>query len=392
MYKNKYKTGQEITCIQYNLLVFKPMFNRLSRFNQINIIILSFLIGAFASPIAYSGIRDWLSDSQSIRATPLSDSDQQPALSLQKSFINVYEKASPSVVFIRTNVIVRAGGFWMEFYQQRQQAGSGFIIDDDGFIVTNNHVIAGAQKIEVIFHDNTKTTAKLIGSDEASDIALIKVSGKKGLVPAALGDSDKTQVGQLAFALGAPFGLDRTFTQGVISAKQRRIDNSRFSRLQTDAAINMGNSGGPLLNIYSQVIGVNQSIFSTSGGSVGIGFAVPINDAMKVVSQLRKQKRVIGRPTLGVTIGLPSPSLREELKIGDKEGVVVIQVLPSSAAADAGLQEYDFIYEINSKQVKSNEELVNSVQEAGVGGKLTLKIMRQGKNMTLNAEVGEANH
>ena len=296
------------------------MIQKINRFNKINLIILSFLLGAFASPIIYSGIRDYLTINQNIRAAPLGDTEQQAALSLQKSFINVYEKASPSVVFIRTNVIVRSGGFWMEFYQQRQQAGSGFIIDPDGFILTNNHVILGAQKIEVIFNDNTKATAKIIGSDEASDIALIKVEGKKDLVAAALGDSDKAQVGQLVFALGAPFGLDRTFTQGVISAKQRHIDNSRYSRIQTDAAINMGNSGGPLLNIYSQVIGVNQSIFSTSGGSVGIGFAIPINDAMKVIAQLRKQKRVIGKPTLGVSIGIPITKLKRRIKSWSKNG------------------------------------------------------------------------
>ena len=204
---------------------------KFSRLSLINIAILLFLLGAFASPIVYSGLSAWFTSPQVAKAEPLSESGQKAALALQQAYISIYKKASPSVVFIRTNVVVRAGGFWRDFYQQKQQAGSGFIVDNKGFIVTNDHVVAGARKIEVIFYDNTKTTARLVGRDEASDVALIKVSPSSRLVPAELGDSDKVEVGQLAFALGAPFGLDRTFTVGIISAKQRRVDNSRYSRI-----------------------------------------------------------------------------------------------------------------------------------------------------------------
>ena len=362
---------------------------KLSRLSLINIAILLFLLGAFASPIVYSGLSTWFTSSQVAKAEPLSKSSQEAALALQQAYISIYKKASPSVVFIRTNVVVRAGGFWREFYQQRQQAGSGFIVDNKGFIVTNDHVVAGARKIEVIFYDNTKTTAKLIGRDEASDVALIKVSPSSRLVPAELGDSDKVEVGQLAFALGAPFGLDRTFTVGIISAKQRRVDNSRYSRIQTDASINVGNSGGPLLNVFGEVVGINQSIYSTTGGSVGIGFAIPINDARNVIKQLRKEKRVIGKPTLGIHIGIPASTLREDLGLGKQKGVVVIQVLKDSAAAKAGLREYDFIYSVNGKTIKSNKDLVSAVQKAGVGGKLKLKIIRKGKKKTITAKVGE---
>ncbi len=363
---------------------------RLRRFHWMNALVLTFLAGAFLSPIVYSGLRELLTESQSSHASPLSTENQQAALALQKSYISIYEKASPSVVYIRTNIIVRSGGFWLDFYQQKQQAGSGFIVDQEGHIVTNNHVVAGARKIEVIFHDNTKTTAHLIGRDEASDVALIKVDSSRQIKPAVLGDSDKVQVGQLAFALGAPFGLDRTFTVGIISAKHRRIDNSRYSRIQTDAAINVGNSGGPLLNVFGEVVGINQSIYSTSGGSVGIGFAIPINEAKNVIKQLRKERRVIGKPTLGVNIAIPAPALSRDLGVSGKKGVVVIQVIPDSAADKAGLQEYDFIYMANKQKIQSSKDLVSAVQKAGVGGKLALQIIREKKAMRITAEIGEA--
>ena len=362
---------------------------RLSRLALINIAVLLFLLGAFVSPIVYSGLKNWFTEPQAVKAAPLSKSSQESALALQKAYINIYKKASPSVVYIRTNIVVRAGGFWRDFYQEKKQAGSGFIVDNKGFIVTNDHVVAGARKIEVIFHDNTKTKARLVGRDEASDVALIKVSASDRLIPADLGDSDKVQVGQLAFALGAPFGLDRTFTVGIISAKQRRVDNSRYSRIQTDASINVGNSGGPLLNVFGEVVGINQSIYSTTGGSVGIGFAIPINDAKNVIKQLRKEKRVIGKPSLGVHIGIPARTLREDLGLGRQAGVVVIQVLRGSSAQQAGLREYDFIYSVNGKAIKTNKDLVSAVQKAGVGGKLKLKIIRKGKKKSITAKVGE---
>ncbi len=364
---------------------------KFSRFSLINAGLFLFLLGAFASPMLYDSFKSWLGNSEAINAAPLSEEDQRPALALQESYINIYRKASPSVVYIRTNIVVRAGGFWKRFYQERKQAGSGFVIDKKGYIVTNDHVVAGARKIEVIFHDNTKSTAKLIGRDEASDIALIQVPSSKRnrLVPAVFGDSDKVEVGQLAFALGAPFGLDRTFTVGIISAKQRRVDNSRFSRIQTDASINVGNSGGPLLNVYGEVVGINQSIYSTTGGSVGIGFAIPMNEARDVMQQLRKERRVIGKPALGVHIGIPAQTLRDDLKLGERKGVIIIQVLQGSTAEKAGLKEYDFIYQVNNKKIKSSKDLVTIVQKLGVGGKLNVKILRRGQEQSIKVSIGE---
>jgi len=362
---------------------------KISRLTLINIILAALLLGAFFSPLIYSGLRRQIMD-ESGSAGPLSDSDQRPALALQQSYMNVFRKAAPSVVYIRTNALVRQG-FWLQYYQQVEGAGSGFIIDKEGYIVTNNHVVAGAQKIEVIFQDNTKARATIVGRDESSDVAVIKVPPSDRMTPAILGDSDKVEPGQLAFALGSPFGLESTFTVGIISAKQRHIDNSRYSRIQTDASINPGNSGGPLLNVFGEVVGINQSIIAPNGqgGSVGIGFAIPINEAKAVIDQLKREERIIGRPALGVQVGTPTDAFRSEQKLGNKTGLVVMFVVPGSAAQDAGIQEYDFIVSVNNKEVKQPDDLIKEVQAAGIGGRLQLKIMREGREMNVAVTVGE---
>jgi len=363
---------------------------KISRLSLINLILFSVLMGTFLSPLVYGGLRNLFTSSTDGIAEPLSASDQKVAVALQQSYINVYKKASPSVVYIKTNSLVRPH-FWFEFYQRVEGAGSGFIIDKEGYIVTNSHVVAGAQKIEVILHDNTKLKARLVGRDENSDIALIQIQSPPDLVPALLSDSDNVEPGQLAFALGAPFGLDSTFTVGTVSAKHRFIDNSRYSRIQTDASINPGNSGGPLLNIYGEVVGVNQSIISPGGqgGSVGIGFAIPINEVKSVIEQLKKEKRVIGKPALGISVGIPSASYREYLRVGPETGLVVRFVVPGSAAEEAGVRENDFITKVNGKEISSPEGLVSEVNRIAVGGKMTIEIIRDGKKITLHATVGE---
>ena len=356
-----------------------------------SIVFASILLGSLLSPIIYSGFRHIFSSFQKTVAERLSEQDQRTAIELQDNYRNIYERVNPSVVFIKTNVLVRSGGFWFDFYRQGEQAGSGFIIDADGYVVTNNHVVKGAQKIEVIFYDNRKETAQLVGRDESSDVALIKINASPDLQPAILGDSDKVAVGQIACALGAPFGLERTFTVGIISAKQRSIDQTKYSRIQTDAAINFGNSGGPLINVYGEVVGINQSIFSPGGGgNVGIGFAIPINEAKDVIAQLRKSKRVIGKPALGVQIGAISDRLRKDLQLGDLEGVIVIQVIPGSAAQQAGLREYDFITKMNGQMILEPKDLISVVQKSGIGSKVAIELMRKGQLTKIEAKIGEA--
>ena len=369
-------------------MLFKNI--KISRITLINLIIFSILMGTFISPLVYGGFREMFRTGQNSVANPLSEETQRAGLAIQQSYINVFQKASPSVVYIKTNVLVRPD-FFFDFYRQIEGAGSGFIIDKEGYIITNSHVVAGAQKIEVYLNDDTRLKANLVGRDENSDIALIKVVSPPDLTPALLGDSDSVEPGQLAFALGAPYGLDSTFTVGIVSAKHRFIDNSRYSRIQTDASINPGNSGGPLLNIFGEVIGINQSIISPGGqgGSVGIGFAIPINEVKQLIEQLKTEKRVIGRPAIGVQIKVPTQMNRDYLRIGDEPGLIVSFVIPGSAAEDAGLKEYDFIMKANDKELNSPKDLVEEVNKTGVGGKIKLDLIRGGKKMSLTITVGE---
>ncbi|MCE9599951.1 MAG: trypsin-like peptidase domain-containing protein [Spirochaetia bacterium] len=361
---------------------------KLTRLALTNLILLALFVGSFLSPLIYSGFRSmWLDHSGT--ADPIPEGEQKAALALQQSYMNVFKKASPSVVFIKTNVVVPPR-FWFDLYRQVEGAGTGIVIDSDGYIVTNNHVVAGAQKIEVVFSDDRKVRAKLIGRDETSDIALIRVTNEK-VTPALLGDSDKVTPGMLAFALGSPFGLESTFTVGIISAKHRSIDNTKYTRIQTDASINPGNSGGPLLNIFGEVIGINQSIISPGGqgGSVGIGFAIPINEAKIVIEQLKKEKRVIGRPSLGVQVGVATPNLKQYLKVSEDYGLIVRFVVPGSAAEEAGVKANDYVLKVNDKELKEPEELIQEVQKAGVGGKVKLELVREGKKKSIDITIGE---
>lgn len=363
--------------------------NKPSRFTIATLVFLGVLVGTFLSPLIYSGFRN-SANYQFSDAQPLSADDQKVALALQENYMNVFRKAQPSVVYIRTNVVIQPRNFF-EYYRQVEGAGAGFVIDKEGYIVTNNHVVAGARRIEVIFSDSRTVEATLVGRDEASDIALIKVPATDDLVPAVLGDSDKVEPGQMAFALGSPFGLESTFTMGIISAKARKVDNSRYSRIQTDASINPGNSGGPLLNIFGEVVGINQSIISPNGqgGSVGIGFAIPINEAKAIIQQLKTEKRVIGKPALGVSLTQPGQSFRNYLNLGNEPGVLVRFVVPGSAAEEAGIRQNDFITKANGTVIEEPDDLIAQVQETGVGNKLELEIIRDGKRIKVTATIGE---
>lgn len=363
--------------------------NKTSRFTIATLVFLGILLGTFLSPLIYSGFQNTV-NYQFSDAKPLSSEDQKVALALQENFMNVFRKAQPSVVYIRTNVVIPPRTFF-EYYRRVEGAGSGFIIDKEGYIVTNSHVVAGARRIEVVFSDSRTVEATLVGRDESSDIALIKVPASDELVPAVFGDSDEVEPGQMAFALGSPFGLESTFTMGIISAKARKVDNSRYSRIQTDASINPGNSGGPLLNIYGEVVGINQSIISPNGqgGSVGIGFAIPINEAKAIIQQLKTEKRVIGKPALGVSLAIPGQSYRNYLNLGEEPGVLVRFVVPGSAAEEAGIQENDFITKANGEVIEEPEDLIAQVQEVGVGNKMELEIIRNGKRMKISATIGE---
>ena len=272
--------------------------------------------------------------------------------------------------------------------------GSGVVVDKAGYILTNNHVVDKADRIQVKFNgDATEYEAKVVGTDAPTDLAVIRVEGKKELVPAKIGNSDAVQVGDWAMAIGSPFGFQATVTAGIISAKERDIpgDTSQFQHfLQTDAAINPGNSGGPLLNIRGEVVGINTAIASRSGGYQGVGFALPINAAAKVYNDIIKTGRVT-RGSIGIKF-TPSDTdkARANLRVaGAKEGVFVEQVASGGPSDKAGMKEGDVIASVNGKPIHDGNELINTVTSTPVGDALTISVLREGKHENLKVVVGD---
>jgi serine protease Do len=268
--------------------------------------------------------------------------------------------------------------------------GSGFIIDKDGYIVTNSHVVENADKINVKLHDNTELEAKLIGIDKKTDLALLKVEAQKDLSFAVFGDDQKARIGDWVIAIGSPFGLNHTVTKGIVSSKARDIDLDSEgivnNYVQTDAPINRGNSGGPMFNLKGEVIGVNTSIYSTSGSNAGIGFAIPSQTVQKVVDQLKKFGQV-NRGLLNIVIQPLTPEISEGLGLKDQKGVLVNDVNPGGAGDKAGLKAGDIILELNGKKVVSPRELQVLVAETEVNSKADILILRNGAKQNLQAVI-----
>ena len=273
--------------------------------------------------------------------------------------------------------------------QEMRSLGSGFIIDKEGYIITNNHVIEGADEITVKLSDKEEFDAKIIGRDPKTDIALIKIDPDKELPVAKLGDSDSLKVGEWVMAIGNPFGLDQTVTAGIVSAKWRKIGMGPYEDfIQTDAAINQGNSGGPLFNTRGEVVGVNSAIFSPSGGNIGIGFAVPINLAKNVVGQLKEKGKVV-RGWLGVSIQTVTPELAESFKLEENKGALIASVEKNSPAEKAGIENGDVIIAFDGKEIDEMNELPLIVAQTPVGKKVKVTIFRDGKTITKKVLVGE---
>jgi serine protease Do len=267
--------------------------------------------------------------------------------------------------------------------------GSGFIIDSTGFIVTNNHVIQDADEINVILHDDTSLKATLVGRDSKTDIAVLKVTSSKPLPALSFGDSDKMKVGDWIVVIGNPFGLGGTVTQGIISARARDINSGPYDDyIQTDASINRGNSGGPMFNLRGEVIGISTAIFSPSGGSVGIGFAIPSALAKNVVDQLKTGGK-IRRGWLGVRIQNMTDEIAKSLGLKETTGALVSSVTPDSPAMKAGVQAGDVILAFDGKPVNEMRRLPRIVAEAGINRSVPMKIWRDNKEKTLNVVVGE---
>jgi len=266
--------------------------------------------------------------------------------------------------------------------------GSGFVIDPSGVIVTNNHVIDGADQIEVNFPDGTNLAAKLVGIDKKTDLAVLRVKSDKPLPYVSFGDSTKLRVGDWVMAIGNPFGLGGSVTLGIVSARNRNINSGPYDDfIQTDAAINRGNSGGPLFDMDGNVVGINTAIISPSGGSIGIGFSIPSSTARSVIEQLVKYGET-RRGWLGVRIQEVSPDLVQSLGLDRPRGALVADVTPTGPAQKAGIQPGDVIVKFNGQDIHEMRDLPRIVAETAVGTKVDVEVMRQGKLIDIPVELG----
>jgi serine protease Do len=329
----------------------------------------------------------------------------------QNSYADVLTRVTPAVVTVRASRRTREAEqfpfaddpalrelFGERFRQQAPRAeerverglGSGVIVSADGYILTNHHVVDGAQEIRVELNDGRTFSAKVVGTDQPSDLAVLKVEAT-GLPVLPLGDSDKARVGDVALAVGNPLGIGQTVTSGIISAKGRTTglsDGSFEDFIQTDAAINRGNSGGALVNTSGELIGINSQIFSPTGGNIGIGFAIPSNMAKDVMGQLIKTGRV-RRGMLGVNIQNVSADLAASLGLGQARGAIVSGVQPGGAADRAGVKRGDVITAFNATPVNDNNTLRNAVARTQPGSAATLTVSREGREQQLRVTLGE---
>ncbi len=329
-----------------------------------------------------------------------------------ESFADLVERLSPAVVNISTVQTVTTQQrnpfppgspfeeFFDEFFGRRgqdgqpirrrlQSLGSGFIIDPSGLIVTNNHVVKDADQITVRTEDGEEYEAEVVGRDPDVDVALLRIKAKKPLPSLKWGDSDAARVGDWVLTIGNPFGLSGSVSAGIISAHHRDISGGPYDDfIQTDAAINRGNSGGPMFNVEGEVIGINTAIYSPTGGSVGIGFAIPSNQARHVIEQIEKYGYA-RRGFLGVSIQGIDKMTAEALGLKDAKGALVASVTPDSPAEKAGIQPYDIIVEFNGKEVKTSSDLVRMVGDLGVGQKARVVLLRNGKRKTVTVVTAE---
>ncbi len=334
--------------------------------------------------------------------TPTPISNESSAI----SYAPAVEKAAPAVVNIYTRKVVQDQRppfaiddpllqrfFGDQIPQQPQHQenslGSGVIVNAQGYILTNNHVIQGADEIEVALHDGRSAAATVVGTDPESDLAVLKIELAE--IPSIIfGQSEKLQVGDVVLAIGNPFGVGQTVTSGIVSATGRsRLGLSTFENfIQTDAAINPGNSGGALINAYGQLVGINTAIFSRTGGSQGIGFAIPVSLAKGVMKEIIEYGRAL-RGWLGVEVQDLNPALAESFGIANVSGALVAGVQVGGPGDNAGLRPGDVITEVNSNAINGNHALMNIVTSNAPGTKLQLKVLREGRTNSIEAVIGE---
>ncbi|MEW6220665.1 MAG: DegQ family serine endoprotease [Thermodesulfobacteriota bacterium] len=272
---------------------------------------------------------------------------------------------------------------------KRNSLGSGVIVSEDGYILTNNHVVEDADEIHVKLSTQDDLEAEVVGRDPQTDVAVIRVKAGRSLPVAPLGDSDKLRVGEWVLAVGNPFGFEQTVTAGIVSAKGRTLGNERYEDfIQTDASINPGNSGGPLFDMEGRVVGINTAIFSRSGGNIGIGFAIPINMASHVMKQIKEHGRVV-RGWLGVMIQQVTPELAKSLNLERPVGALISEVSPGSPAAEAGLKAGDVIVEFMDKPVDLMTSLPAMVAQTAIGARAKLVVLRDGERKAMTVTIGE---
>ncbi len=375
---------------------------------KVGIIAGIFLVSGILVGIVFSSRLDWLPS-----ATSAPTETAPPVIgATPPNFVPVVKAVMPAVVNVSTTRLVKQGGqmpgpfmddpffrqfFGEEFFHRFQiprerrenSLGSGVIVSSDGYIVTNNHVVAKADEIKVLLNDKREFTGKVVGSDPKSDVAVIKISAKD-LPTIPWGDSDKLEVGEYVLAVGSPFGLNQTVTQGIVSAVGRAnvgiADYEDF--IQTDAAINPGNSGGALVNARGQLVGINTAIFSRSGGYMGVGFAVPSNMTRAVMDSLIKGGKVV-RGWLGVSIQDVTPDLAKQFGLKDSRGALVSEIIPDSPAATAGIQSGDVITAFNGKTVDSTSILRNTVAQTPVGRTVKVELLREKKTVSVEVKITE---
>jgi serine protease Do len=339
---------------------------------------------------AHSG---WAGLQERKERTPL-ESDRSLE-TMDREFTDLVEHVIPSVVSIITTTMPDRDALIRQFFglsgggaSNNNKMGSGMIVSPEGYIVTNWHVVKGASQVIVQLSDGRSLAAAIAGADQRSDIAVLKIAAE-GLMPIAFGDSELVKVGQMVFAVGNPFGLQETVTQGIISAKGRRTMSEAANEFfQTSTTINPGNSGGPLIDIHGKVIGINNFILSRSGGSEGIGFAIPSNVARRVYEDIVQRGRVI-HPWFGVVMRPLNASLAKQLGLPDANGALVAATLLGSPAERSCLVGGDVITSFNGHPIRDGKDLRNRVAEAEVGAPTTIEILRAGKPLQLSVTMIE---
>ena len=370
---------------------------------QILVIGLASALFASIAVLGFSKLSDRFSPFSSALSisTPSNITDPSVASDEQNN-IEVYKAIAPGVVYIQSTTTER--DFFGLFSEAREGAGSGSIIDDQGDILTNYHVIANAEKLTVNFGGDRKYAAKVVGKDPDTDLAVIRLleTPREAITAVPLGDSDKLIVGQKVLAIGNPFGLDRTLTTGVISGLQRpiRAQNGRQieGAIQTDASINPGNSGGPLLDSHGRMIGINSQIESPSGASAGVGFAIPVNIAKRIVPQLVRNGYV-QRPKLGITTR-DVESLSGQVRLPVSYGTMIWQVQQGGPAANAGLRGLvqtedgdielgDIIIAIDGEKISNNDDLYRTLDKHQVGDTVNIEVMRNGRSIRVPVRLSD---